>query len=406
MFKTLLIKEWKDKALLVAFGLGIMGLMLASFLLFGNDQDLRELIPATFLIFFFPVIGAMLGAGAFESEFRDGAWTYLLSRPVRKETIWSAKLVALLSILAGFWLVFIGLMAVVPGLGDVIAGFNLPKIVGSGLSLFPFILLSSLLFFSIAFSFSILTDKQLSLVFGSLFLGFVLESVLFFFAFQAVGRAMLTRAGLFPMLGVFNLSLVLSSLAFLAASLLTFLKSDFSQPKRKTKALAMWCLLFLAAAWALSAAWPGLRPGPKEKLDTGIWVVGKEAFLSTNRGLYRYDPESDRFKKIIRLRSEYPHYVTGGGKVLYVVGYDRTGRPGALGREYGRFGQTPAGRRRRMAPEATTRSRRHPSLPLVPEHAALRRTGRRPHCSTKRLRMLRRGDMRRPWRRSELTERA
>jgi ABC-type transport system involved in multi-copper enzyme maturation permease subunit len=145
MFKTLLIKEWKDKALLTAFGLGIMGLMLASFLLFGNDQDLRELIPATFLIFFFPVIGAMLGAGAFESEFRDGAWTYLLSRPVRKETIWSAKLAALLSILAGFWLVFIGLMAVVPGLGDVIAGFNLPKIVGSGLSLFPLILLSLLL---------------------------------------------------------------------------------------------------------------------------------------------------------------------------------------------------------------------------------------------------------------------
>jgi len=327
MFKTLLIKEWKDKALLVAFGLGIMGLMLASFLLFGNDQDLRELIPATFLIFFFPVIGAMLGAGAFESEFRDGAWTYLLSRPVRKETIWSAKLVALLLILAGFWLVFIGLMAVVPGLGDVIAGFNFPKIVGSGLSLFPLILLSSLFFFSIAFSFSILTDKQLSLVFGSLFLGFVLESVLFFFAFQAVGRAMLTHAGQFPTLGAFILSLVLSSLAFLAASLLTFLKTDFSQPNRKTRALAIWCLLFLAAAWALSAAWPVLRPGPKEELDGGIWVVGKEAFLSTNRGLYRYDAESDRFKKIIRLRSEYPHYVTGGGKVLYVLGYDRPEGP-------------------------------------------------------------------------------
>jgi len=138
---------------------------------------------------------------------------------------------------------------------------------------------------------------------------------------------MLTRAGLFPMLGVFNLGLVLSSLAFLAASLLTFLITDFSQPKRKTKALAIWCLLFLAAAWSLSAAWPALRPGPKEKLDTGIWVVGKEAFLSTNRGLYRYDAESDRFKKIIRLRSEYPHSVASGGKVLYVVGYGSSEGP-------------------------------------------------------------------------------
>jgi len=321
MFKTLLVKEWKDKALLVAFGLGITGLMLTVFIVSGDNKDLRELIPATFLIFFFPVFGAMLGAGAFEAEFRDGAWTYLLSRPVRKETVWSAKLVALLSILAGFWLAFVGLMAVVPGLGDVIAGFNLPKMIGSGLSLFPLILLSSLFFFSIAFSFSILTDKQLSLVFGSLFLGFVLEGALFFFAFLAAGRVMETRTGRFPMLGVFNLGLVLSSLAFLAASLLTFLKSDFSQPKRKAKALAIWCLLFLAATWAMSAAWPALRPGPKEEISSEIDVAGNEAFLSTNRGLYRYNLESDKFKRIVRWRDGYPHNVAGGGKVLYVVGY-------------------------------------------------------------------------------------
>ncbi len=188
MFKTLLIKEWKDKAVLVAFGLAIMGLMLTAFLVSGGDKDLRELIPATFLIFFFPVFGAMLGAGAFESEFRDGAWTYLLSRPVRKGTIWSAKLVALLSILAGFWLAFIGLMAVVPGLGEVVSGFKLPEMLGSGLEFLPLILLSSLFFFSIAFSLSILTDKQLSLVFGTLFLGLVLEGALLFLALPGRGR--------------------------------------------------------------------------------------------------------------------------------------------------------------------------------------------------------------------------
>lgn len=318
MFKTLLVKEWKDKALLVAFGLGITGLMLTVFLVSGDNKDLRELIPATFLIFFFPVFGAMLGAGAFESEFRDGAWIYLLSRPVRKETVWSAKLVALLSILAGFWLVFVGLMAVVPGLEEVVSGLQLPEMLGTGLAFLPLILLSSLFFFSIAFSFSILTDKQLSLVFGSLFLGFVLEGALFFFAFLAAGRVMETRAGRFPMLDVFNLGLVLSSLAFLAASLLTFLKSDFSQPKRKMKAVAAWGVLFLAAAWAMSAAWPALRPGPKEEISFRIDVARNEAFLSTNRGLYRYDLGSDRFKRIIRWRVG-GLCLTGGGKVLYVV---------------------------------------------------------------------------------------
>jgi len=324
MFKTLLIKEWKDKAPLVAFGLGIMALMLAAFLVLGDDQDLRELIPATFLIFFFPVIGAMLGAGAFESEFRDGAWTYLLSRPVRKETIWLAKLVASLSILAGSWLLFIGLLAVAPGLEEVVSGLKLPDMLGSGLALFPLILLSSLFFLSIAFSLSILTDKPLSLVFGSLFLGFVLEGVLFVFAFLAQGRAMLTQSGRFPMLGVFNLGLVLSSLAFLAASLLTWLKADFSQSRIKTGALARWCLLFLAAAWALSAAWPALRPGPKEEIGS-IEVVGNEAVLSTSKGLYHYELESGRFRKIVRLRLDWGCSAVGGGKVLYVAGHDLQG---------------------------------------------------------------------------------
>ena len=326
MFKTLLVKEWKDKAPIAVFGLALEAIFLAAFLILGDNRDLRELIPGGFLLVF-PFMGLILGAGAFEAEFRDGAWAYLLSRPVRKETIWLAKLSALLSVLAGLWLVFIGLMAVVPGLGDVVLGFRLPEMLESGLAFFPLILLSSLFFFSIAFSFSILTEKQLGLVLGCFLLGFVLEGLLSFFAFQAGGREMLMRSGLFPWLDVFVLALVLSSLAFLAGSLVTFLKSDFSQPKVKAKALAKWCLLFLAAAWALSAAWPAVRPGPKEEFDAGIDVSGDEAVLSTNRGLYRYDLDKDKFKRVIRWRSEYPDSVTGGGKVLYVLGYDRPEGP-------------------------------------------------------------------------------
>ena len=326
MFKTLLFKEWKEKALIALFGLGLMIVLLAAFLILGDSRDFRDLIPAGFL-FLFPFLGLILGAGAFESEFRDGAWAYLLSRPVRKGTVWLAKLFAPLSVLAGLWLVFIGLMAVVPGLGDIVLGFKLPDVLESGLAFFPLILLSSLFFFSIAFSFSILTDKQLGLVLGCFLLGFVLESVLFFFAFLAGGRTMLTRSGRFPGLDVFVLALVLSSLAFLAASLVTFLKSDFSQPKVKAEALAKRCFLLLAAAWVLSAAWPALQPGPKEEFDSGIYVDGDKAFLSTNRGLYRYDLDRKRFKRIVRWRAERADSVVGGGKVLYVDGWDRPEGP-------------------------------------------------------------------------------
>ncbi len=321
MFKTLVIKEWKEKALIAVFGLGLMVVFLAAFLIFGDNQDLRDLIPAGFMIVLFPFLGLMLGAGAFESEFRNDSWAYLLSRPVRKETIWLAKLTALLSIMAVFWLVFIGLMAVVPGLGEVVRGFRFPEILDAGLEFFPLILLSSVFYFSVAFSLSILSERQLSLVFGSFFLGFILQGALSYFAFQAGGRGLLSHAGRFPGLDAFKLALILSSLAFLGASLLTFIKADFSQPKKKILTLAKYSIVFLILAWLLAATWPAVRPGPKEVLESGIDIVGGEAFFSTTRGLYRYDIASDKLKKIARGRAN-SHSVIGGGKVLYVVGWD------------------------------------------------------------------------------------
>jgi len=318
MFKTLVIKEWKEKALIAVFGLGVMVIFLAAFLIFGDNQDLRELIPATFLIFFFPFIGVMLGAGAFEPEFRNGSWAYLLSRPVRKETIWLAKLTALLSIMAGFWLVFIGLMAVVPGLGEVVRGFRFPEILDAGLEVFPLILLSSVFYFSVAFSLSILSERQLSLVFGSFFIGFAVQALLSYFAFQAEDRGLLSNVGSFLWLDAYNLALVLSGLAFLGASLITFRKADFSQPRKKNLSLAKYAILFLVLAWILAVAWPVFRPGPEEKLSSEVEVVGSEAFFSTTRGLYRYDIVQDDLKKVAKWGpNSWSSFVIAGGQVLY-----------------------------------------------------------------------------------------
>jgi ABC-type transport system involved in multi-copper enzyme maturation permease subunit/Tol biopolymer transport system component len=319
MFKTLLIKEWKEKALIAVFGLGVMVIFLAAFLIFGDNRDLRELVPLTFLIFFFPFIGVMLGAGAFESEFRNGSWAYLLSRPVRKETIWLAKLTALLAIMAGFWLVFIGLMAVVPGLGEVVRGFRFSGIFDVGVEVFPLILLSSVFYFSVAFSLSILSERQLSLVFGSFFIGFFVQALLSYFASPAEDRGLLSNVGRFAWLDAYDLALVLSGLAFLVASLITFRKADFSQPKKKNLSLAKYAILFLVLAWILAVAWPVFRPGPEEKFSSGVEVVGSEAFFSTTRGLYRFDIVRDHIKKIARWGPHSPQssFVIAGGRVLY-----------------------------------------------------------------------------------------
>ena len=322
MFKTLLIKEWKERALIALFGLGLMVIFVAAFLIYGGSLDFRDLIPAGFLIIFFPFLGLVLGAGAFESELRNDAWAYLLSRPVRKETIWLAKLTALLSIMAGFWLVFLGLMAAVPQLGEVVAGYRFPEVFEAGLEFFPMILLSSVFYFSIAFSLSTLSERQFGLVFGSLFLGFVLQGLLTYFAFQAEGRGLLSHAGWFPWLDAYKLALVLSSLAFLGASLITFRKADFSQPKRKAVSLAKYSLLFLALAWLLAAAWPAVRPGPKEELTDVIDVVGGDAFFSTTRGLYRYDVARDKVRRLAGRSFDNGRYVIAGGKILYSL-YDR-----------------------------------------------------------------------------------
>jgi hypothetical protein len=325
MFTTLLVKEWKDKAVIALFGLIMMAAFAAAFIALDGQDDLREIVAAGFLSVFFPAIAAILGAGAFEAEFRDGAWAYLLSRPVRKETVWLAKLAALLSVLAGFWLIFLGLMAAVPGLGGIIAGYKLPGMHGLVLNMPPLVLFTSLFFFSAAFSLSILSEKLLSLVLGSIFLSSFVQALLTSVAFQAEGRGLLSKAGLYPWLDAYKLALVLSCLAFLAASLVTFRRADFSQPRKKAAALARYASLVLAAAWLLSALWPTLRPGRPEELESEIHVVGDNADFATTRGFYRYIISRDSLKKVTGWKSNSSRIIMNGGKVLY-SGWDDQGQ--------------------------------------------------------------------------------
>jgi hypothetical protein len=144
------------------------------------------------------------------------------------------------------------------------------------------------------------------------------QALLSYFAFLADGRGLLSNVGRFLWLDAYNLALVLSSLAFLGASLITFRKSDFSQPRKKNLSIAKYAILFLALAWILAVAWPVFRPGPEEKFSSEIEVVGSEAFFSTTRGLYRYDVVRDDLKKVATWGpNSWSSFAIAGGQVLY-----------------------------------------------------------------------------------------
>jgi hypothetical protein len=190
----------------------------------------------------------------------------------------------------------------------------------------PLVLFTSLFFFSVAFALSLLSEKLLGLVLGSIFLSSILQVAWTYVAFRAEARGLLSHGELYPWLDAYKLALVLSCLAFLAASLLTFRRVDFSQPKRKAASLAKYASLFLTVAWLLSILWPTLRPGRPEELESRIEVVGANAYFATTRGFYRYDIGRDSLKKIIRWNRRYYFSIAiKGGKVLY-SGLDTQGQ--------------------------------------------------------------------------------
>ena len=318
MFKALLIKEWREKASIAAFGLGLMAAFLAAFLALGDKRDISDLVTAGFLLLVFPFLGLLLGSSAFETEFRDHAWAYLLSRPIRKETAWLAKFVALATFLAGLWVVFLVMIKALPALADVATGYKLPAGLQVDVSFFPLAVLSSFYYFAVAFSLSILFERQFSLVFASLFTGLVLQALAHFLAFRLAGEQALSSADRPALLKAYWMALLLSGLAFLGASLLTFRKTDFSQPRKKCAVFAKLATGFLALAWLLAAAWLIVGGTPKAAYLSGIEAVAdNQIYFSTGRGLYRYDAATDGLERLSRQRHAHVASVRAG-KVAYL----------------------------------------------------------------------------------------
>jgi len=347
MFGALFIKEWKQKALTFFFGLGILVLFLLTHLALPGKKDLLEWLTYALLLLFFPFIALILGSSGFESEFRNGAWTYLFSRPVNRAVIWLAKYASLLSMLAALWLVFLAMWSVFPRFSElagarVLLGFSIE----SGFPVWS--LIQSVFLLTVSFSLAVLHEKPFNILFLSLITGLGLTVAVWLALNSRVGGNLaLTAPG--QAVATFLVSQILIALAFARASILTLMKSDFSQVLKKTLSFLQWAVPLVVLALAGTAAWAVLVPGPGERYLFSVGSSGGEPYYITERGVFKYSATKSRVQWLAK--SKQINFFLGsvsGGKIAYttldirskadvaeelwVANSDGTGRKRVLGR--------------------------------------------------------------------------
>jgi Tol biopolymer transport system component len=319
MFTVLFVKEWREKALAFFFELGILALLLGAQFLVREKRDIQEWLIYAVLLLFFPFAGLILGTAGFEAEYRQGAWTYLFSRPMGRISIWLTKFAALLSMFAALWLVFIAAWAVFPWTRELVAGprLFLNYAAESGFPLWSVGL--SAFFLVVSFSLSPLHGRQFNVLFVAVALGLL---------FPAAARLVLvSRAGGFlawldpsRALAAFVLSLVLIALAFAAASILTLVRSDFSQPRRQAASFVRWFTPLLVVAVAVTAVWVRFAPAPGDRYLFPIGSLPGAPCYVTERGVFKYSAPKDRIVWLTRTReANFFTPLIAGGKIVYTA---------------------------------------------------------------------------------------
>jgi hypothetical protein len=329
MFIALYFKEWREKALVFVFALGLLILLLGA-QFFVQNKDLREWLVYAVLLLYFPLAALLLGAAGFEAEYRQGAWTYLFSRPVSRVATWLAKFGAVLSMFTVLWLVFIGAWAALPAIRSLAAGPReiLEYIVADG---FPWWSLGlSLFLLVVAFSLSIIHERQLQLMFLSLVLGLFLVAAAWMLTIsKAAGfMAWLDPARAFRTLLI---GLVLMAFTFIGASLLTLSRSDFSQPRHRTRTYLAWFVPLLILALATTFAIALWVPMPTGHFLYLLGSYDGKAFFHTERGVIAYDATSGDFRRLTH--SKHAIYLVSSfsaGHLAYLV-YDMKSADDAIG---------------------------------------------------------------------------
>ncbi len=298
MLKTLFLKEWKDKVHLFLFGVAIQVLAVLASLGMSNKEGLQDLLHGALLVIYFPFIALLLGSSAFEREFKSDAWAYLFSRPIKKASIWAVKFVALFSLLGILWGIFLGIVEATVGIKVLTKGFELPLGAGAELNLLQLGFLVSLTLFTVSFSLSFFSERSLSVLFVSLCVGAGLTYGLIRVVFSGIAAFDLRLTDPRVAVLAYRWGPLLIGAAFGAASLWTFSRADFSQPRKKIAFFSKKAVLLVSSAAVVFVLWMIFLPGMREKR---VWVVratGTDAFVTTDRGFFKYDAARD---KIVRL---------------------------------------------------------------------------------------------------------
>jgi hypothetical protein len=316
MFVRILVKEWRENILIFSIGVLMMLGMIA--LNFSGEEELTVQFSGMLLLLFVPFAALLIGSSGFSSEFKDNAWIYLLSRPIRKELIWIFKYVSQLSVLLAIFLIFFSAKRFLPGLAQILEDISFPSR-NLGLVSFSLYVVIPLVEFTIAFSISLLNEKPFVTFFAAIIIGTALV-----FLFQKYAEFLWLN---FFYIGNLSFFWLFVGLSFIAASILTFVKSDFSQPKRKIFAFSKYLVLFLTLSFLLGVAvftkgqvfskGRGFLPYFAQKDSGDVY------FPTYRRGLLKYDSQKDKVERLSRRDRFWPfdfHFSLRGGKLAFLRG--------------------------------------------------------------------------------------
>jgi hypothetical protein len=319
MFIKIFLKEWRENIIL--FSIAILLMLATVALSLSHLRQMTLYFSGMILLFFLPFASLLIGSGGFYSEFKDNAWIYLFSRPIKKWQIWVFKYISLLSILFAIFLIFILIRQFLPGLGEILEDISFPSEVRAlilkgfgGFFSLAFYLVLPLLAFTISFSISILSEKQFVVFFGSILIGTGLA-----FIFQRYLYFLWTTYYYYGSFKIFPLFMALS---FILASLFTFLKADFSQKARKIICFSKLLVVFLALSFALATVWiakGALLTGSKEfYADAAVKHQGDVYINAGHRGIMRYDSKADKVKNLKKKADIYWNFSIGGEKIAFL----------------------------------------------------------------------------------------
>lgn len=291
MFAKIFVKEWRENILV--FSIAVLMMLALTVLNFSSREEMTLLFSGMFLLVFLPFAALLVGSSGFYSEHKDKAWIYLLSRPIRKELIWIFKYVSQLSVLLAIFLIFFAAKRFLPGLDRILEDINFPAY-DFGLVSFSLYVVIPLVAFTVSFSLSLLSEKPFITFFATVILGTALM-----FVFQQYVEFLWWT---FFHVDNLNFFWLFIGASFIAASILTFLKSDFSQPREKIFIFSRYLILFLILSFLagtvvftegrIFSAGKSFDPYLAQKMEEDVY------FPTYGRGILKYDGQKDEVEKL------------------------------------------------------------------------------------------------------------